>query len=87
MVIGILLMYRRAGCPPDSQQMKDLLTALSKSNAVETFGFYSRMSFPAGSPFSLQYVCRLSRNNRDILGETGTEADEQTSDNLMLPKH
>ena len=43
-VIGIELIYRRAGCPPDSQQMKDLLTALSKSDAVETFGFYSRMS-------------------------------------------
>jgi len=43
-VVGILLTTRRAGCPPDSQQMKDLLTALSKSDAVETFGFYSRMS-------------------------------------------
>jgi len=37
-------MGRRAGCPPDSQQMKDLLTALSNSDAVEIFGFYSRMS-------------------------------------------
>lgn len=44
-VVRMELIYRRAGCPPDSQQMKDLLTALSKSDAVETFGFYSRMSF------------------------------------------
>jgi len=56
-VIGILLIYRRAGCPPDSQQMKDLLTALSKSDAVETFGFYSRMSFLAStSCFCLHHV-------------------------------
>jgi hypothetical protein len=33
---------RRAGCPPDSEQMGDLLTALSNSSSVEIFGFYSR---------------------------------------------
>ena len=43
-IYGTMLTNRRAGCPPDSQQMKDLLSALSKSDAVETFGFYSRMS-------------------------------------------
>jgi len=35
---------RRAGCPPDSEQMGDLLTALSNSSSVEIFGFYSRKS-------------------------------------------
>jgi hypothetical protein len=56
MVIGILLTNRRAGCPPDSQQMKDLLTALSKSDAVETFGFYSRMSLILSPAYRLPQI-------------------------------
>jgi hypothetical protein len=86
---GILLTNRRAGCPPDSQQMKDLLAALSKSDAVETFGFYSRMSFLASTSCSrLHHVCcLLSGSLRDRQAETGIEADIQISDNLTLPKH
>jgi hypothetical protein len=86
MIYGILLTDRRAGCPPDSQQMKDLLTALSKSDAVETFGFYSRMSLivsPACSLPRIFLVCHTRTGNMpDRL-----VADVQTSDNLTLPKH
>jgi hypothetical protein len=56
------LTIRRAGCPPDSQQMKDLLRALSKSKAVELFGFYSRTSFlPPHSSLHRLHDCNVWR--------------------------
>ena len=74
------LIYRRAGCPPDSQQIKDLLTALSKSDAVETFGFYSRMLLP------LLLLTRFLDPRRTNMTDR-VAADEQTSDNRTLPEH
>ena len=35
---------RRAGVPPESPQMRELVTACMESDAVEIYGFYSRAS-------------------------------------------
>ena len=79
-------MGRRAGCPPDSQQMKDLLTALSNSDAVEIFGFYSRMS--RFSLLSLPIPCWASSEfmlSKRPIRHIWERTDRQISDNPTLP--